>query len=209
MVAMFILGILFGWLLEVLFVKFVLGKKRNSASVQASATATETADTHAEDATSAMSEMSAALEQCETDKTALDKALADANSQLSAEQAAHEKTQADLAALVAQAQEQTQAAAVEEVAQTAQTEISINPDADDDLTKLAGIGPKIASLMKAAGIGQFTQIADTDVDTLCEALTQNNIPYSKATVATWAEQARYASQGDWQGLKSYQEGLKS
>lgn len=199
MVAMFIVGILFGWLLEALFVKFVLGKP---LSIFTSKTATRPNETesaesdalyNAEADQQQLKAQAEALQQCDADKAALSKALAAAKEQLATEQAAHEKTQHALAA-----------------AEKLETGGSKNPTSgSDDLTKLAGIGPKIAASMKAVGIDSFTKIAGSDVDALCEELTKNNIPYSKANVSSWAEQAKYADQGDWQGLKSYQDGLKS
>lgn len=218
MITMFIAGVLFGWLLEALFVKFVLGKPLSLFTGKA-------ADSEV------LAKATQALKQCEDANAALSEEVSALKAHVATEKAAHEKVQAELADRQAQLDACQQRASELALATPAKTpdetkqqedepaqpvvasdsdEVAVDDvKTDDDLTKLAGIGPKIASLMQAAGMGDFAKIANTDVDTLCEELTKKGIPYSKATVATWAEQARYAQQGDWQGLKSYQEGLKS
>lgn len=207
MIMMFILGVLFGWLLEALFVKFVLGKPLNISS-------SESAKSSHAAATAEASAEAQALTECEKEKVALSKEVFALQESMTAEKAVHEKTQGALTKAQAELDACNKKSS-ESVVKTDETSsvvsdaVSGNAKEGDDLTKLGGIGPKIASLMKAAGIGNFAKIADTDVDTLCEELTKNGIPYSKVNVATWAEQARYAQQGDWQGLKSYQEGLKA
>jgi len=210
MIMMFILGVLFGWLLEALFVKFVLGKPLSiftSKSAESSHAEDAEAISEAVEVAASDAETSAdtqALAQCEKEKAALSQEMSALQESMTAEKAAHENTQGALTTTQAELD-----ACNKQGSESVVDAVSGNAKEGDDLTKLGGIGPKIASLMKAAGIGNFAKIADTDVDTLCEELTKNGIPYSKANVATWAEQARYAQQSDWQGLKSYQEGLKS
>ena len=76
----------------------------------------------------------------------------------------------------------------------------------DDLKKIEGIGPKIASLLVESGISKFEQLSKIDVIALEEILKNANLRFAKP--ATWPEQASYAARGDWEGLKSLQNQLK-
>lgn len=78
----------------------------------------------------------------------------------------------------------------------------------DDLTRLSGIGPKLAEAMAAVGITQYSQLAAMSLAELNERLAGSGIRYSKATAETWAEQAKFAAAGNWEGLKGYQASLK-
>lgn len=79
----------------------------------------------------------------------------------------------------------------------------------DDLTKLSGIGPKLAEAMNNAGIKHYTQLAELSVETVAERLASSGIRYSKASAESWAKQANLASEQDWDGLKVYQATLKN
>lgn len=81
--------------------------------------------------------------------------------------------------------------------------------ADDDLTKLSGIGPKLAEAMQAAGIKHYAQLAELSVDALSEHLASSGIRYSKASAESWSSQAALAAKSDWEGLKTYQAALKN
>lgn len=78
--------------------------------------------------------------------------------------------------------------------------------ADDDLRRIEGIGPKMASALKAAGINTFRKLAQADEAALraaIEAAGMNLAP----SIETWSEQAQYAAQGDWDGLQAFQDTL--
>ncbi|OQX01182.1 MAG: hypothetical protein BWK73_46870 [Thiothrix lacustris] len=79
----------------------------------------------------------------------------------------------------------------------------------DNLTKLSGIGPKLAEAMNNAGIKHYTQLAELSVETVAERLASSGIRYSKASAESWAKQATLASEQDWDGLKAYQATLKN
>lgn len=79
----------------------------------------------------------------------------------------------------------------------------------DDMTRLTGIGPKLAEAMNAAGIKQYSQLAAMSLETLNERLAASGIRYSKAVAQTWAEQAKLAAAADWEGLKTYQTAMKN
>ena len=81
--------------------------------------------------------------------------------------------------------------------------VSIEPD---DLEIIEGIGPKIAGLLKAAGITTFAQLAEADLARVQEILRAANLRLADPT--TWAEQARLAAKGDWSALETLQNQLK-
>ena len=78
--------------------------------------------------------------------------------------------------------------------------------AADDLKRIAGIGPKIAGVLQAAGIDTYAQLAATDVERLGQILGDAGIRV--ADPGTWPEQAGLAAAGDWDGLARLQSQLK-
>lgn len=78
--------------------------------------------------------------------------------------------------------------------------------AADDLKRIAGIGPKIAGVLQAAGIDTYAQLATTDVERLEQILGEAGIRV--ADPGTWPEQAGLAAAGDWDGLARLQSQLK-
>jgi predicted flap endonuclease-1-like 5' DNA nuclease len=80
------------------------------------------------------------------------------------------------------------------------------PDEQDDLTAVEGIGPKIASVLQAAGITTFAQLAAADIAHLDEILEAANLRL--ASPETWPQQAKLAADGDWDALKELQDRLK-
>ena len=80
------------------------------------------------------------------------------------------------------------------------------PSKPDDLKIIEGIGPKIASLLAAAGITTFNQLASTEVHRLSQIVRDAHLAMSDPT--TWPEQARLAAAGDWAGLEKLQGELK-
>ncbi|MEP7289092.1 MAG: helix-hairpin-helix domain-containing protein [Chloroflexota bacterium] len=78
----------------------------------------------------------------------------------------------------------------------------------DDLTKIEGIGPKISSALKAAGIDTFAKLAEANEADLSGALETAGLRFAPS-LHTWARQAAFAAQGDWDGLKELQDHLVS
>jgi len=76
----------------------------------------------------------------------------------------------------------------------------------DDLKKIEGIGPKIAGILENSGIFTFEQLSNTSVMVLEQILKNANLRLARP--ATWPEQASYAAQGNWEGLRIFQEQLK-
>ena len=82
-------------------------------------------------------------------------------------------------------------------------ELPVRPE---DLKKIEGIGPKIASVLQAAGILTYIQLAAAEPEHLAQILKEANIRL--ANPATWPEQACLAAAGDWDGLAALQDELK-
>lgn len=73
----------------------------------------------------------------------------------------------------------------------------------DDLTRLEGIGPKMSSALKAAGLDTFAKLAASDEAVLRAAIEAAGLSFSP-TLPSWPEQASFAARGDWDGLKAFQ-----
>ena len=74
----------------------------------------------------------------------------------------------------------------------------------DDLKKIEGIGPKIASTLAEAGISTFADLAKADVAKISEIIADvrgNHVP------DTWPKQAALAAAGKWDELKKWQDEL--
>ena len=78
----------------------------------------------------------------------------------------------------------------------------------DNLTKIEGIGPKIASLLVADGIDTFAKLSKTKITTLKTVLKNAGPRFKMHVPTTWAEQAKLATKGDWTTLKTLQDELK-
>jgi predicted flap endonuclease-1-like 5' DNA nuclease len=70
----------------------------------------------------------------------------------------------------------------------------------DDLGAIEGIGPKIAELLRAAGISNFSQLAATPMAKLVSILDAGGPRFKLANPGTWGEQAALAAKNDWVGF---------
>ena len=77
----------------------------------------------------------------------------------------------------------------------------------DNFKRIEGIGPKISSLLQEAGIATFAQLAATDVSRIQEILAAADLR-GLADPTTWPEQAKLASEGQWDKLGVLQDELK-
>jgi large subunit ribosomal protein L21 len=77
----------------------------------------------------------------------------------------------------------------------------------DKLTKIEGIGPKIAGLLAEAGIDTFAKLAAAEIPQLQEVLTAAGPRFNSHTPDTWSQQAALAAAGDWDTLKKLQDDL--
>ncbi|MEY3369181.1 MAG: hypothetical protein RI973_2336 [Bacteroidota bacterium] len=78
----------------------------------------------------------------------------------------------------------------------------------DDLKKIEGIGPKIATLLNEAGIHTFADLAAANADTVRDILEQAGSRYKMHDPTTWAQQAALAAAGEWDALQKLQDELK-
>ncbi len=76
----------------------------------------------------------------------------------------------------------------------------------DDLTRIEGIGPKVAKVLASVGITTFQALATADYSRVKQALVDAGWPYMDP--ASWMEQAKLAAEGRWEELTLLQERLK-
>ena len=81
-------------------------------------------------------------------------------------------------------------------------------DKPDDLTKIEGIGKKIAELLIAENITTFAALANSNIKTLRNILNAAGNRFKIYDPATWAKQAKLAADGKWDVLKTLQKELK-
>lgn len=82
------------------------------------------------------------------------------------------------------------------------------PSEEDDLTVIEGIGRKMSSALKNAGITTYVALAEADEATLRAAIEAGGMRFSPS-LTTWSEQAAYAARGDWDGLAQFKSTLTS
>jgi predicted flap endonuclease-1-like 5' DNA nuclease len=80
---------------------------------------------------------------------------------------------------------------------------------DTDIEIVEGIGPKIAELLRARGLGSFGALAQASPGTLREILDDGGPAYRIADPGSWPEQARLAADGRWDELKTLQDSLNA
>lgn len=80
------------------------------------------------------------------------------------------------------------------VIETGEEEVVIAAATPDDLTRINGIGPKVASLLNENGLTTFAQLAQTDVSQIKAILERAGSRYRLLDPTTWPEQAREFSQ---------------
>jgi len=74
----------------------------------------------------------------------------------------------------------------------------------DDLKKIEGIGPKIASVLAEAGITTFEALSKTDAAKISEIIKDVR---GNHVTDTWPKQAEMAFEGKWDELKEWQDKL--
>lgn len=76
----------------------------------------------------------------------------------------------------------------------------------DDLTKLEGVGPKVAKILTEAGYATFAALAKADAAEVDKVLDANKLQMLDSE--GWIEQAKLAAAGDMEGLAKLQDELK-
>lgn len=77
----------------------------------------------------------------------------------------------------------------------------------DDLTKIEGVGPKIAEVLFVSGIISFTDLAKSTSVQIREILDTAGSNFAAHDPATWPKQAALARDGKWDELKKLQDEL--
>ena len=77
----------------------------------------------------------------------------------------------------------------------------------DDLTKIEGIGPKVAELLNSSSITTYKKLAETPADAIKEILTAAGGIMANMNPSTWPDQAQLAAAGEWDKLKQWQDEL--
>jgi len=78
----------------------------------------------------------------------------------------------------------------------------------DKLTKIEGIGPKIAGILTEAGIDTFKKLSTTKADKITEFLVAaGGNAYNRFDPTTWPDQAKLAADEKWDELKKLQDEL--
>ena len=83
----------------------------------------------------------------------------------------------------------------------------VKAKADDDLTVVEGVGPKIAEVLANAGIASYADLAAKSAEELKSILTEAGDQYNTAVTDTWSEQAKLAAEGKFDELKKWQDEL--
>jgi predicted flap endonuclease-1-like 5' DNA nuclease len=76
----------------------------------------------------------------------------------------------------------------------------------DDLERVEGIGPRIGTALREAGITTFRQLADAEASTLQGALERAGLRFAPS-LPTWSRQARLLADGDEAGFVALTESL--
>nr|WP_321228836.1 50S ribosomal protein L21 [uncultured Psychroserpens sp.] len=84
------------------------------------------------------------------------------------------------------------------------TETKKSTEKADDLKKVEGIGPKIASTLVEAGIATFADLAKTDSAKISEIIADVR---GNHVTDTWPAQAQMAADGKWDELQKWQDEL--
>ena len=86
--------------------------------------------------------------------------------------------------------------------QAAPTPDKIPADESDDLTRIKGLGPKIATLLSNLGITRFDQIAAWSEADIARVDPQLGTFQGRIARDNWVEQAGYLSAGDVSGFEA-------
>ena len=79
----------------------------------------------------------------------------------------------------------------------------------EDLTKVYGLGDVMAEQLAGVGIDSYEALANADLETLRKAIeADGTVAQQSVNEETWAAQARFLADGDFDGLDEYVEGLR-
>lgn len=81
--------------------------------------------------------------------------------------------------------------------------------ANDDLTKIEGIGPKAAEALVAADIATYQDLAKAEATQIKEILSNASANLAHLDPTSWPKQANMAAEGKWDELKEWQDNAKA
>lgn len=114
--------------------------------------------------------------------------------------------QQDIELLVSEKENKATKKGKEKIAQTSKKSPSTIAKVAD-LTIIEGIGPKIAEVLKAAGIYSMENLSKTKASKLQQLLKDAGGKYNFADPTSWPEQATLAAAGKMEELKAWQDEL--
>lgn len=79
---------------------------------------------------------------------------------------------------------------------------------EDDLTRIEGVGKKIAELFHAEGISTFAELSRTPIRKLKSILEAAGPKFAMHQPSSWPKQSKLAAAGKWEELKLLQDELK-
>lgn len=191
LIGSFVLGILSGWLMEWIYVTFFISK--NFPSLEQDEKATQ--DPALQAALDKQQQLQQQLQQLQESLTAAQATIA------RLEQLPPLPTNGVNTPVNAES-----VAVTPVTAEAVPVNTVIKPD---DLTRLKGIGPRLAQIMQNAGIHTYEQLMNMSGKELANALEPSGILFSRAIVESWPVQAKLAAAGDWDGLRKYKSTLKA
>ncbi len=195
----FFIGMLVGWVIELLIDFFFWRKRRGAAAdkdVRAELAGTEAKVGQLEAQLAGCRDSAERLKLCEREVQACGSAVQNYKDKLAAAEAEVQRLQASLADVNLQMSERSLSFA-------ALTGID-----QHSLQRVEGIGPKIVEILNAHGITTFAELAEADVEYLRQILKEAGSRYRLAEPETWPTQARLAADGDWAGFYELQSQLK-
>ena len=212
----FFIGILVGWLIE-LIIDFVFWRKRYQGSASEARLRIELAGLEAKS-----SQLESQLVGCKeirenyaartAELQACREALHQSEELIETDsedvQEAHVEVEPEVQAPGEREPEAESVEVNSEVAERTAPVIEVAGIVPDDLRKIEGVGPKIASILNDNDILTFAQLAETEVARLQEILEAAGSRYALADPATWPEQAALAATGDWDAFKVFLDQLK-
>jgi predicted flap endonuclease-1-like 5' DNA nuclease len=135
------------------------------------------------------------------------KAKADAEAKAKADAEAKAKADAEAKAKAdAEAKAKADAEAKAKADAEAKAKATQSDDEPDDLTRVEGIGPKYSDALIAAGVTTFAQIASKSEEELTQIVRDAGMR-RPASIVSWAEQAKLASENKWDELEKLQDEL--
>ena len=93
------------------------------------------------------------------------------------------------------------------ITETPVAEATEAPTEKEDLTKIEGIGPKIAEALVAGGINSFAELGTKTADDVKAVLENAGGVIAGKDPSTWMDQAKLAADGKWDELKKWQDEL--